>query len=667
MATMHRLPLSGVGESSASNNYPSYRAGTSMPPSDQFPAGLRVMVVDDDICCLRILERMLRRCLYTVTLCSQSTAALNMLRDRRGCFDVVLSDVHMPDMDGYKLLEHVGLEMDLPVIMMSADDTTSAVMRGIKHGACDYLVKPIREEELKNIWQHVVRKKCNENKDIEHCDSVEDTYHHHKRGNADLECASSVNEESDGASIAQKKRRDSKDDDDGELDNDDSSTSKKPRVVWSVELHQQFVSAVNHLGIDKAVPKRILELMNVPGLTRENVASHLQKFRLYLKRLNGVAQVQAGVSHAICGPDDPSARLGSLGRFDIHALAASGQIPPQTLAALHAEFLGQPTGKSFLPTMDRPTIRQPSHGGSSCVPVEQGNMFIQPCGKGQSNISKPLSGALISAENVSTSCSVWPSNSDGTRTATGTLESLVPHSTDLFIHKSEPQQHLQQQEQLQQQRRQQPSAFDTGRSIIVQPSCVITPSQSLANHRTSTHGSVGQICNFNRNSAVDGCIPSQPISPSVGVGQSSDRNLKSTDIPSSFLVRESFSPMFSSCLFSADRTTNQHVQSASKGFPANMPQPGLLEASFAAKSSHEHELGLSANTGGVRNSSYFPGRYVAEAESTLANWDQGKTNTLTDGGRVKQETDLDHIDHCEMYVPELQQYSPDELMRVISE
>lgn len=42
--------------------------------------------------------------------------ALNLLRERKGCFDVVLSDVHMPDMDGYKLLEHVGLEMDLPVI-----------------------------------------------------------------------------------------------------------------------------------------------------------------------------------------------------------------------------------------------------------------------------------------------------------------------------------------------------------------------------------------------------------------------------------------------------------------------------------------------------------------------------------------------------------------------
>ena len=60
---------------------------------------------------------------------------------------------------------------------------------------------------------------------------------------------------------------------------EDGSQSKKRRVVWSVELHQQFVNAVNSLGIDKAVPKRILDLMGVAGLTRENVASHLQKYR----------------------------------------------------------------------------------------------------------------------------------------------------------------------------------------------------------------------------------------------------------------------------------------------------------------------------------------------------------------------------------------------------
>jgi len=132
---------------------------------------------------------------------------------------------------------------------MSADGRTSAVMRGIRHGACDYLIKPIREEELKNIWQHVVRKRWNENKELEHSGSLEDN-DRHRRGCDDAEYASSVNEGTEGILKAQKKRRDAKEEDDGELENDDPSTSKKPRVVWSVELHQQFVSAVNQLGID---------------------------------------------------------------------------------------------------------------------------------------------------------------------------------------------------------------------------------------------------------------------------------------------------------------------------------------------------------------------------------------------------------------------------------
>ncbi|KAK9008458.1 hypothetical protein V6N11_075350 [Hibiscus sabdariffa] len=279
MAAMQRVMQSNVSTSAATTScYGGLSSckGEEVMVSDQFPAGLRVLVVDDDITCLRILEQMLRRCLYIVTTCSQAKLALDLLRERKGCFDVILSDVYMPDMDGYKLLEHVGLEMDLPVIMMSADGRTSAVMKGIRHGACDYLIKPIREEELKNIWQHVVRKKWNENKDLEHSGSLDDA-DRHKRGNDDAEYASSVNDATDASLKALRKRSNAKEEDDGEIENDDPSASKKPRVVWSVELHQQFVSAVNQLGIDKAVPKRILELMNVPGLTRENVASHLQQ------------------------------------------------------------------------------------------------------------------------------------------------------------------------------------------------------------------------------------------------------------------------------------------------------------------------------------------------------------------------------------------------------
>lgn len=279
--------------------------GFSSPRAEVFPAGLRVLVVDDDLTWLKILEKMLKKCSYEVTTCGLATEALKLLRERKDGFDIVISDVNMPDMDGFKLLEHVGLEMDLPVIMMSVDGETSRVMKGVQHGACDYLLKPIRMKELRNIWQHVFRKRMHEVRDIESHEGFEELF---RNGNEHSDGMQTLS----GGDQALGKRRTDVESRHDDKDLGDAFSVKRPRVVWSVDLHQKFVKAVNQIGFDKVGPKKILDMMNVPWLTRENVASHLQKYRLYLSRSQKPSEINtsAEMMNLGCSPNDPSTGFG---------------------------------------------------------------------------------------------------------------------------------------------------------------------------------------------------------------------------------------------------------------------------------------------------------------------------------------------------------------------
>eukprot|EP00850_Spirogloea_muscicola_P009127 SM000050S17052 [mRNA] locus=s50:741691:746776:+ [translate_table: standard] len=331
-----------------------------------FPAGMRVLVVDDDPSCLIILEKMLRKCNYHVTTCTRATTALQKLRENKDAYDLVISDVIMPDMDGFKLLELVGLEMDLPVIMMSANGETSAVMKGVTHGACDYLLKPVRIEELRNIWQHVLRKKKQDNKGDDAAGSIEDAG---RRRDEEGDFTSSVDQDTVSASkhSLNKKRKEGVQvtgsaKEEGEPtgfdeDDNDPGALKKARVVWSVELHQQFVNAVNQLGIDKAVPKKVLEMMNVSGLTRENVASHLQKYRLYLKRLSGVApQLQSNGSGGSAAPSQSGTPDSTMGRT---ATSSATNISPSSSPAydMLQEHQAPVTGGQQLPAQAMATLQ----------------------------------------------------------------------------------------------------------------------------------------------------------------------------------------------------------------------------------------------------------------------------------------------------------------------
>ena len=124
--------------------------------------------------------------------------------------------------------------------VMSTDGETSRVMKGVQHGACDYFLKPVRMKELRNIWQHVYRKKMHDVKEIEgHEFTCDDLHLIREAGFEGFEERGLLMRED-------KKRKEEYSDQDGS----DQSAAKKARVVWSVNLHQKFVSAVNQIGFD---------------------------------------------------------------------------------------------------------------------------------------------------------------------------------------------------------------------------------------------------------------------------------------------------------------------------------------------------------------------------------------------------------------------------------
>ncbi len=108
-----------------------------------------LLAVDDDPDNLRVLSGILQRAGYAVRVANGGVRALKLIE--RQAPDLVLLDVHMPEMDGYELCrlmqERPGLS-GVPVIFLSALDDVTAKLRGFAAGAVDYVTKPFQEAEV---------------------------------------------------------------------------------------------------------------------------------------------------------------------------------------------------------------------------------------------------------------------------------------------------------------------------------------------------------------------------------------------------------------------------------------------------------------------------------------------------------------------------------------
>jgi DNA-binding NtrC family response regulator len=113
-----------------------------------------VLVVDDDATIRVALRDALTSAGFQVTLAEGATAALAQVAQSRP--DVVLSDVRMPEVTGLELLHLLRERLpDVAVILMTAFDDMPTVVEAMRHGAVDFLVKPLDLDELQRKLDRV--------------------------------------------------------------------------------------------------------------------------------------------------------------------------------------------------------------------------------------------------------------------------------------------------------------------------------------------------------------------------------------------------------------------------------------------------------------------------------------------------------------------------------
>ncbi|CAL8461701.1 g1232 [Coccomyxa elongata] len=154
-------------------------------------------------------------------------------------------------------------------------------------------------------------------------------------------------------------------------DDFDGLSPKKKRRMWTSEDHTQFVNIVKGLG-DGAVPNRILDLMHVHGLTREQVASHLQKYRMRTKEQieeETHKEVLAQASQVL-GGDGLEGMLRNLGTVGLQAMLEASGMSRTTPGTDGLACVKQPDVWRALATVGTGSSSLPPIPSTSCLSLQ---------------------------------------------------------------------------------------------------------------------------------------------------------------------------------------------------------------------------------------------------------------------------------------------------------
>ncbi len=123
------------------------------PPQQRSKA--RILVAEDNVVNQKVIREQLALLGYTAEIAGNGREALE--RWRSGAYDILLTDLGMPDMDGYQLARHIRAEEQagpMPIIALSANAFREEMTSCIEQGMSDYLTKPVTLDSLGHMLDH---------------------------------------------------------------------------------------------------------------------------------------------------------------------------------------------------------------------------------------------------------------------------------------------------------------------------------------------------------------------------------------------------------------------------------------------------------------------------------------------------------------------------------
>ncbi|MCD7452764.1 hypothetical protein HAX54_018066 [Datura stramonium] len=242
---------------------------------------VRVMLVDYERESAFKMVDLLKSYDYKVVTVHTASAAMSMLSKGKKKIDVMIISVRSPNLHSFQLLEQ-SVALDIISLFVCDEHYELLTKKALDEGAFLYLKKPLGAEIVKYLWQFVLTNKT-QRKKVRDGSNEENREQGEEKNNVpnNTEEQSNNIEAENNVTLSGKRKRGGKSTkkiNKGENQNSviNKVVRQKDCIKWTEDLHAKFVEVVQQLDDGSCFPKKILEGMNVLGLTKMQVASHLR-------------------------------------------------------------------------------------------------------------------------------------------------------------------------------------------------------------------------------------------------------------------------------------------------------------------------------------------------------------------------------------------------------